>query len=138
MSLVDIVDGKAAAMISLAPLQAILWILLLRLNGIGIDHIPWLLALVAALATITVVVGVLLGLATARRRQAQLLYSILVLLLFGATLVLPEHPAATVARLSVDSATALTFAHVGGFGVLAVALAAFTRFYVANFDPEAL
>jgi ABC-type Na+ efflux pump permease subunit len=138
VSLVDVVDGKAAAMISLAPLQAILWILLLRLNGIGIDHIPWLLALVAALATITVVVGVLLGLATARRRQAQLLYSILVLLLFGATLVLPEHPAATVARLSVDSATALTFAHVGGFGVLAVALAAFTRFYVANFDPEAL
>jgi len=138
VSLVDVVDGKATAMVALAPLQALLWIGLLRLNGITIDHVPWLLALVTALATITVVVGVLLGLATARRRQAQLLYSVLVLLLFGATLLLPEHPAATVARLAVDSATSLTFAHVGGFAVLAVGLAAVTRYYVANVDPESL
>ena len=130
VSLVDIVDGKAAAMIALAPLQAALWIGLLRLNGIAIGHILPLLALVTALATITVVVGVLLALATAKRRQAQLLYSILVLLLFGTTLLLPEHPAATVARLSADSATTTTFAHVGGFAVLAVGLAVCTRRYV--------
>ena len=138
VSLVDIVGGKAAAMIALAPVQAVLWILLLGLNGIGIDHVLALVALVTALATITVVVGIVLGLATAKRRQAQLLYSVLVLLLFGATLALPEHPAATVARLSVDSATALTFAHVGGFVVLAAGLAAFARFYVTSVDAERL
>jgi len=138
LSLVDIVDGKAAGMVVLAPLQAGMWILLLRLNGIDIDHVPWLLAFVTAIAAITVVVGIVLGLATAKRRQAQLLYSILVLVLFGATLALPEHPASTIARLSVDSATTLTFAHVAGFAVLAIGLYALTRRYAGAIDPESL
>jgi len=138
LSLVDIVDGKAAAMIVLAPVQAAIWIGLLWINGIAISNAPWLLALVTAFATITVVVGLLLGLATAKRRQAQLLYSLLVLLLFGLTLALPEHPAATVARLSVDSATAITFAHVAGFVTVAAALTVLVRQYVTDLDPESL
>jgi ABC-type Na+ efflux pump permease subunit len=138
LSLVDIVDGKAAAMIVLAPVQAAIWIALLWINGIAISNAAWLLALVTAFATITVVVGLLLGLATAKRRQAQLLYSLLVLVLFGATLALPEHPAATVARLSVDSATAITFAHVAGFVTVAIALTVLVRQYVTGLDPESL
>jgi ABC-2 type transport system permease protein len=138
LSLVDIVDGKAAGMVVLAPLQAGLWILLLRLNGIDINHVPWLLAFVTAIAAITVVVGIVLGLATAKRRQAQLLYSILVLVLFGATLALPEHPASTIARLSVDSATTLTFAHVAGFAALAIGLYALTRRYAGTMNVESL
>jgi len=138
VSLVDIVDGKAVGMILLAPLQAVLWILLLRLNGIGINNVLALVALVTALATITVAVGLLLGLATGTRRQAQLLYSVLILVLFGTTLALPEHPAATVARLSVDSATTLTFAHVAGFALVAVGMAVFARQYVRSLDPESV
>jgi ABC-type Na+ efflux pump permease subunit len=137
-SLVDIVDGKAMGMIAIAPVQSVMWILLLRLNGISISHIPWLVALVTALATIAVTVGLLLGLVTTRRRQAQLLYSVLILVLFGGTLLLPEHPASTVARLSVDSATTLTFAHVAGFVAVAIALYALTRSYVTRLDAESL
>jgi len=137
-SLVDIVDGKAMGMIAIAPVQSVMWILLLRLNGISIAHIPWLVALVSALATIAVTVGLFLGLVTTRRRQAQLLYSVLILVLFGGTLLLPEHPASTVARLSVDSATTLTYAHVAGFVAVAVALYALTRSYVTRLDAESL
>lgn len=138
VSLTDIVDGKAAGMILIAPGQALLWLVLLRLNGIAISHIVSLLVLVSALTTITVVIGLLLGLATGNRQQAQLLYSVIVLLLFGAALVLPEHPATTIALLAVDSATLSSFAYVAMFAVLAVVLYGVTRQYVAQFDPESL
>jgi ABC-type Na+ efflux pump permease subunit len=138
VDLIDVVDIDALAMVLLAPVQALLWILLLRANDIAIDHVGTLLVLVTAVATITVVVGVVLGLVTGRRRQAQLLYSVLVILLFGATVLLPEHPARTVALLSADSATTTTFAHVGGFAVAALSLYAVVRRYVGRVDPESL
>ncbi len=138
VSLVDIVDGKAAGMILLAPLQALLWVLLLSVNNIAISNILPILLFVSAIATIVVVVGLVLGLLTAKRRQAQLLYSILVIVFFGAAVLLPEHPATTAAKLAVDSATMTTYAHVVGFTVLAVVLYAVTRRYANSIDPESL
>ena len=138
LSLVDIVDGKAAGMIALAPLQAVLWIGLLRVNGIAIAHVGPLVLFVAAIATLTVVIGLTLGLTTRTRRQAQLLYSTLVLLLFGLAAILPEHPASTVALLAVDSVTAETLVHVAGFSLLAVGAYALARQYVGTLDPESL
>jgi ABC-2 type transport system permease protein len=138
VSLVEIVDGKALGMILLAPLQAALWLALLRFNGIGVGNVVPLLLFVTAITTVTVVIGVVLGLITGNRRRAQLLYSVLVLLLFGAAAVLPEHPAATVAVLAVDSATARTFAHVAGLSAVALAVYALGRLYVRAFDPESL
>jgi ABC-2 type transport system permease protein len=136
VSLVDVIDGKGAAMILLAPLQAALWMGLLTLNGIAIDHALPLLAFVTAIATVVVVLGVLLGFLTAKRRQAQLLYSILVIVLFGGAILLPEHPATTVAKLAVGSPTATTFAHVAGAGVAAIGFALAARVLTANIDPE--
>src|SRR6056297_2639862 len=48
VTLVDIVDGKAAAMIAIAPVQALAWLFLLTLNGVAIANAGWLFALVAA------------------------------------------------------------------------------------------
>ncbi|MEF8812266.1 MAG: ABC transporter permease [Halovenus sp.] len=138
VSMTDIVDGKAAAMVAIAPAQALLWLALLWVNGIAIGNVLPLLVLVTALALVTVVVGVFLGLVTGKRRQAQLLYSVLVLLLFALAAALPEHPGQTVALLSVDSATRTTFLHVAGFSALAVALYAGARQYVRRLDPESL
>jgi len=138
VSLVDIVDGKAAGMILLAPLQAALWLLLLGFNGIAVDNVAALLGFVTAIATVVVVIGVVLGLVTARRRQAQLLYSVLVIVFFGAAVLLPEHPATTVAKLAVDSPTAATFGHVAGFVAVAVVLYGLTRRFAGRLDPESL
>ncbi|SDJ61272.1 ABC-type Na+ efflux pump, permease component [Halovenus aranensis] len=138
LSLVDIVDGKAAGMVAIAPIQAGLWMVLLRLNGTGIENVGVLLVFVAAMTLITVVVGTMLGLLTGQRRQAQLLYSLLAVLLFGGTIALPEHPASTVALLAVDSATGTTLAHVAGFTVLGIGLYACVRWYVGRVDVESL
>ncbi len=138
VSLVDIVDGKAAAMAVLAPGQALLWIGLLTFNGFAVSNVAVLVVFVAAIALVTVSVGVGLALLTGTRRKAQLLYSVLVLALFGVAVVAPEHPAATVALLAADSATTTTFAHVAGVAGLGVVLYALLRQWVAGLDPGSL
>ncbi|MFB6084692.1 MAG: ABC transporter permease [Halorientalis sp.] len=138
VDLVDIVDGKAAAMAALAPVQALLWIVLLSFNGITVSHVPLLLVTVASMAVIVVVVGVTLGLAMGERKSAQLLYSIGVLALFASAVFLPEHPATTVAKLAVDSATTTTYALVVVYAAAAVGLYALARRYVCGMDVESL
>jgi ABC-type Na+ efflux pump permease subunit len=138
VSLVDVVDGKALAMVVLAPLQALLWAILLGFNGIDVGNVVPLLLFVTAVATVAVALGLALGLVTARRRQAQLLYSTFVIVLFGLAVILPEHPATTVAKLAVDSPTAVTYAHVAGFLAAAALLLAAVRLLAGRTDPESL
>ena len=138
VSLVDVIDGKAAAAIALAPAQVLLWIGLLYGNGITVSGVVPLLVLVTAMTTVVVGLGLLLGLVTRTRQQAQLLYSTLVIVLFGLAALLPEHPATTVAKLAVASPTTLTYAHVLGVAALAIAVAVGVRRYVGGIDPESL
>ena len=138
VSMVDIVEGKAAGMVALAPLQAALWILLLSLNGIAVGHVLALLVFVTAVATTTVVLGLVLGLVTASRGQAQLLYSVFVIVLTGLTVALPEHPATTVAKLAAGSSTPVTGAHVAAAVVVAAATYALARQFAGRLDPESL
>jgi hypothetical protein len=63
---------------------------------------------------------------------------VLVLVLFALAASLPEHPATTVAKLAVDSATLTSFAHVVLVGGLAAATAVATRRYVAGLSPESI
>jgi ABC-2 type transport system permease protein len=138
VTLVDIVDGKAMGMVAIAPLQAAMWIVLLGFNGITVANPVPLLVVVTAFATVVVVLGLLLGILTGKRRQAQLLYSVVVLFVFGTLVFLPEHPATTVAKLAVDSATTLTFAHVAGYGAAAAAAYVLARAVARRTDPEGL
>ena len=138
VTLVDIVDGKSLAMIALAPAQGALWLLLLSWNGSTVANPLALLVLVGATAAIVVVFGVVLGLQLGRRRPAQLLYSVLTLVVFGAAILLPEHPSTTAAKLAVDSPTLVTYGHVAGYVLLAVVLFALTRRYVDRVQPESL
>ena len=138
VSLVDVVDGKALAMVLLAPAQAALWIGLLAVNGTAVSNPLALLAFVTAIAVIVVVLGLVLGLHLGRRRPAQLLYSVLTLVAFGGAVLLPEHPATTAAKLAIDSPTTATYGHVLGYVVLAVLLYVLVRRYVDRIEPESL
>jgi len=136
VSLTDIFDGKALGMALLAPIQALLWIALLTVNGIAIENALSLVVLVSAVALLVVVLGAVLGLTLGQRRQAQLLYSIIALGLFGAAALLPEHPATVAAKLAVGSQTIATTATVIGLSALALVSYAVTRRYVGSIDPE--
>lgn len=136
VSLVDIVDGKAFGMAVLAPIQALLWITLLLANGIAVQNVGLLVLLVSAISVMVVVVGVVLGLLTAQRQQGQLLYSILVLGVFVAMLLLPEHPTTIAAKLAVGSPTDVTVASVFVFAIASVLFYGAMRRYVRGIDPE--
>jgi ABC-type Na+ efflux pump permease subunit len=118
---VDVVDGKFLAAAGLAPVQAGLWIGLLRLDGTTVANPFALLVVVAALAVLVVGLGSAVALLSPDRRAAQFVYSVGVLVAFGAATLLPGSPANVVAKLAVGSATTATLATVAAYVVLAVA-----------------
>ncbi|MFB6069738.1 MAG: ABC transporter permease [Halanaeroarchaeum sp.] len=120
LSTAHIVDGKAIAMVGLAPAQVALWLGFLSLNGTTVAHPLAILVLVTALAGVLVVLGAGLAIGIGVRREAQLLYSLAALVLFGLTAFLPENPANVVAKLAIGSSTTTTFVTVGGLAVAAV------------------
>ncbi|MFW6265520.1 MAG: ABC transporter permease [Halanaeroarchaeum sp.] len=112
VTLAQIVDGKALAMVAIAPAQAALWLGLLTINGTAIAR-PWaILLVVLATATILVTLGAGLALLIRRRSEAQLLYSLSALAMFGLALFAPEGPPAAIAKLAVGTATSVTDATV--------------------------
>jgi ABC-type Na+ efflux pump permease subunit len=117
VTVAEIVDGKAAAAVGIAPAQALLWLLLLEANGTSVANVGPILALMTALTTLVVSVAVGIAAVAPDRRAAQLLYSVAVLVLFGGATAMAGGPANAVARLAIDSADAAT-------GVLVVAYAA--------------
>jgi ABC-type Na+ efflux pump permease subunit len=116
----QIIDGKAIAMIGIAPAQAGLWLLFLEFNGTAIANPMLILLLVASLTAVLVVIGAALAIAIGVRREAQLLYSLLALGMFGASLLLPESPPNLVAKLAIGSPTPVSYASVAVLAGLAV------------------
>lgn len=135
---VDILEGKLLATAGTVPLQAALWIGLLWLNGTRVVHVPELLVLTTALAVSVSALGLGVAAATRDRRFAQFLYSSGLLVLFGATLLLPENPANTVARLAVGSPGPGTYVALGGYVVIAVAAVAGVRLLPRVVDADHL
>jgi len=83
VTLGEIVDGKALAAVAIAPGQALLWLLLLRVNGTPVANVPSILVLMTALTTLVVALAIAISALAPDRRAAQFLYSIGVLVLFG-------------------------------------------------------
>ena len=121
VSAVEIVDGKLLATGLLAPVQAGAWLVLLEANGTSIAD-PWtIVAFVASATTIVVALAGVVALAFPDRSQAQFLYSMVVMLLFGASYLLGQPPANTVARLAIGSPNATTpWVVAGSVGIAAV------------------
>lgn len=126
-SLSAIVDGKLLAAALPVPAQAALWIALLRFNGTEVANVPELLAFVTALATAVAAVGLGVAVVLRDRRLAQFLYSSGLLVLFGATLLLPENPPNVVARFAVGTPGPGTYASLAGAVVLAAVAVAGLR-----------
>ncbi|AGN01051.1 ABC-2 type transporter [Salinarchaeum sp. Harcht-Bsk1] len=138
VSLVDILDGKLLAAGSLAPLQAALWLALLRFNGIPIEHALPVVGLVAALTAAIVGLGIAIALLAPDRRQAQLVYSVGVLSVFVVASLLPEHPANTVAKLAIGNPTDATWTLLAGYLVAGASALVVVRGLVGRLSVEHL
>jgi ABC-type Na+ efflux pump permease subunit len=138
ITLGTIVDAKVLSTATLAPLQAALWIGLLGLNGIKVTHWAPLVAMVAGVSTAVVALGVGVSLLTPERRQAQFLFSSGMLVLALGGVVLPEHPANTVAKLAIGSPTGATWVATAAYVGLGVVAYLAVRVGVRRVDPEGL
>lgn len=134
LTLAEIVDGKALAMVALAPAQAALWFGFLTLNGTPVRNPLQILLVVAAVTAVLVGGGALLALWVGRRRDAQLVYSFGALGLFGGSTLLPENPANVVAKLAVDSTSTGTTAFVAGAVVAGLLVYAALRVAVGRVE----
>ncbi|SEQ37862.1 ABC transporter permease [Natrinema salaciae] len=138
LSLADVIDAKLLAIATLAPLQAVAWLLLLAVNGTAIAAPVALVVLVAALSLLVVTVGVAVALWAPDRRQAQLLYSMATV---GALVVatgLPEHPANTVAKFAIGNPTTTTWGLLGAYCLLAIAAFIVLGRGIGRLDPDSL
>ncbi|GAB3664915.1 ABC transporter permease [Halopiger thermotolerans] len=138
LSLTEIVDAKVAATAALAPLQAVAWMVLLAVNGTTIANPTALVALVAALALLVVGGGAIVALSAPDRRQAQLLYSIGVVGALVVASLLPEHPANTVAKFAMDSATGTSWLLLAGYCLAGIAAVVALRRTVGGLETDAL
>ena len=122
----EIVEGKLLAALAITPVQALAWMLLLRVNGTTVQHLPSLLAAVVGATLIVVVGGAALAVLTPDRRVAQTLYSLGALGVFGVVGLTPLSLLNAVARLAIGSPAprsyvAVALAVVAGVAVLVVA-----------------
>ncbi|AFZ73959.1 ABC transporter permease [Natronobacterium gregoryi] len=138
LSLTDIVDAKLVATAALAPVQAVVWLVLLAVNGAAVARPGVLIALVAALSLLVVGFGTVVALLAPDRRQAQLLYSVAIVGALVVTTLLPEHPANTVAKFALGSSTATSWLLVGLYCLLAVGAVLAVRATIERIDPAEL
>ena len=127
LSIPEIVDGKAFAMVALAPAQAALWLAFLAYNGVRVDHPVSMLVLVTGMAAVLVGGGAALALRLGERRDTQLVYSFGAIAVFGLASLLPESPQNVVAKLAVGSPTSLTYPTVAAVAVAAIGAYALAR-----------
>jgi ABC-2 type transport system permease protein len=120
--------GKIIAPIVLAPIQGLLWILLFRLNRIQIVHPIPMLILITAITTIVVCAAVLFALALRKQGDAQIAYSLFVLVILGLAQLLPQPVLTALARLAVGSLTLLEWSTVLGAVGIAVMVFALGRY----------
>ncbi|RQG99046.1 ABC transporter permease [Natrarchaeobius oligotrophus] len=138
LSFVDVVDAKLVATASLAPLQAVAWLALLAVNGTAIAHPLALIVLVTALATLVVGAGGAISLWAPDRRQAQLLYSSVIVGALVVSTLLPEHPANTVAKFAIGHPTATTWLSLALYCLIGALAFASVRVIVDRIDSDSL
>lgn len=120
----EILVGKLLTPVLLAPLQVVLWFLLLALNGVPVHNALPLLVLTTALAALFAALSSLLAVWIRREGETQLAYSLLVLLLFAASLLLEPTPLNLIARLAIGTAGRLELLSILGYlGAAGVAIA---------------
>ncbi|MDY6964498.1 MAG: ABC transporter permease [Halobacteriota archaeon] len=118
----QVMHGKLLVAAVIAPLQAFAWIALLVLNGISVYNVSMILILVTAVTCLLVLFGAILSLQFKERGQVHFIYSILLLLLFTTSSLMPNSPFNLTAKLAIGSAGASGLLMLGVYMMVLVPL----------------
>ena len=99
----DVIYGKMLVMVLIAPLQAVVWILLLELNRIHVEHPLEILLFLTLVTLILVQAGSLLSIYFKQRSSVHLVFSAVFVVLVLLSGLLPVPPLNLVALLAAGS-----------------------------------
>lgn len=114
----EIIFGKVASCVLLAPAQAAAWIVLLVINRISIANAPLILLHVTAGTAALVLIGAIVALHYRERTSAQFVFSTAVVIVILFALTLGENPMNTVVQLAAGIIRPSGFALLGIVGLL--------------------
>jgi ABC-type transport system involved in multi-copper enzyme maturation permease subunit len=101
LTLNRILGAKIVAAVLLAVAQCIAWLALMKLNGVDVQNLPWILLLAMVIAGITTT-GAALGAVILRdRERSQFVYSLLLLAAAALSTLLDLSPIKTISRLAI-------------------------------------
>ncbi len=129
VTFIEMVWGKILVCEALIPLQAGIWLVLLTVNGISIDHAPEILLQVSAGGLVLILLGTLVALHYRERTSAQFVFSTALVVVVLFAMAVPYNPLNLIVRLSVDTAGAAHWAMLGIVLLVAAGLAWITTAY---------
>lgn len=104
LSMGSVLDGKALVAVPLAPVQSMLWMYLLELNGIQILDKGAVFIFTAAMSLLMVACGAAIAIHYEKRGTAHFVYSLILINLFLASMAVPWiSPLGVITRLSLGS-----------------------------------
>lgn len=124
----EVLSGKVAACIIIAPVQAFIWIFLLSVNGIPIANIPLILLHVIAGTSVLVLMGAIVALHYRERTSAQFVFSTAVVIVILFALALSTNPMNTTVQLAVGIVQPEGFEILGLVTLLVLVLLAGTSY----------
>ncbi|MCX9010355.1 MAG: ABC transporter permease [Candidatus Methanoperedens sp.] len=122
VSFQEILDGKMLTAVIIVPLQALLWLSLMRLNRIEIYNTWGILLLVSIVAEVIVMIGAIIAVKYRDRAISQYLYSLILIPVFLSGYIFAESPFNLVARMSAGATGTEELVFLGLYAVLAVPL----------------
>jgi len=122
LSFSEILDGKMITAIIIVPAQALLWLLLVTINGVVVNNIGLLLILSGIVAAIVVILGAMIAVRFKKRMVSQYLYSLVLIMLFLAGYLFSNSPFNLATRLSAGSIGAQALVYFGVYAAVAFGL----------------
>ncbi len=127
LSFFEILNGKMLTAVVIVPMQVVLWLALVMLNGVEVYNIGIILLLISVIAVIIVLIGALVAVRYRERAISQYIYSQILIFLFLIGYLFADSPFNLVTRLSSGSAGFEALANAGIYAALALPLYAYIK-----------
>lgn len=103
IELLSVLNGKILVAVAIAPAQAFLWLLLLRVNGVAVYNIPLIMLFSFIVALILVLLSCMLSLHYRNRGISHFAYSLILINLFFVSFLFQFSPMGLITKLALDS-----------------------------------
>ncbi len=118
----EILDGKMLTAVLIVPLQAILWLALVSINGVVVNNIAIILLLTSIIAVIVVILGAIIAVKYKKRLVSQYMYSLILILMFLAGYLFANSPFNLVTRLSAGAIGTEALGYCAAYAAVSIPL----------------